>query len=135
MNELCYSRVQARGHHRADKNGSVLEHILIAEKALGKPLPPGAIVHHLNGTRNSGPLVICQDENFHRLLHQRTRALKNCGHANWRKCKFCKAYDAPENLIIPLRKGIAPHHKSCLSDYNKKQYSIRKLGAQPCGSQ
>lgn len=37
----------------------VLDHILVAEKALGKPLPERAEVHHANGSRDSGPLVIC----------------------------------------------------------------------------
>jgi len=55
------------------------EHILVAEKALGKPLPPGAEVHHLDeNRRNNKPnnLVICPSRAYHKLLHMRMRQLK-----------------------------------------------------------
>lgn len=35
-------------HQRAHSNGYVYEHILVAESALGKPLPVRAVVHHVN---------------------------------------------------------------------------------------
>lgn len=41
-----YILVHAPGHPRAGRNGRVLEHIIIAEKALGKPIPYGSYVHH-----------------------------------------------------------------------------------------
>lgn len=62
-----YPMVLMRDHPRALPNGYVYEHILRAEKALGKLLPRGAQVHHHTATQ----LVICQDQKYHRLLHKR----------------------------------------------------------------
>jgi len=55
------------------------EHILIAERILGKTLPRAAIVHHVNGNprdnRNCN-LVICEDQKYHMLLHKREKLLQ-----------------------------------------------------------
>ena len=96
----------------------VREHILIAEKTLGKLLPPGAVVHHVNGSKDSGPLVICESEGYHSLLHQRMRALKACGHANWRKCPFCKQYDDTDRMV---KCGHAFCHSSCRVRYHQNR--------------
>ena len=57
---------------------SKLEHIHIAEKALGKPLPKGAIVHHVNerkwDNRNKN-LVVCPSQEYHLMLHRRMKEL------------------------------------------------------------
>ena len=96
--EWGYRRVYSPTHPRANKKGYVMEHTLMAEKALGHLLPPGVETHHVNGSRDNGPLVICQNSGYHQLLHCREKALKVCGHANWRKCRDCGEYDAAENL-------------------------------------
>ena len=52
------------------------EHRLVAEKALGKPLPPDAVIHHVDGdSMNNRPsnLVVCPDQGYHRLLHIRMK--------------------------------------------------------------
>jgi hypothetical protein len=68
-----YRIVKATGHPRANRE-YVLEHWLIAEKALGKPLPSKAVVHHVNniGHENGNDnLVICENQGYHALLHMR----------------------------------------------------------------
>lgn len=113
-----------------------LFHVTVAEFVLGKKLPIGAQVHHVDGNRlNNWPynLVICQDAAYHRLLHQRTDALAACGHANWLKCKFCGQYDDPANLRIyeTTRKGRKAicqniHHQACNAKYLKDRYHAKK---------
>lgn len=54
-----------------------------AERALGKPLPLGAVIHHADGTqRDDAPLVICQDQAYHKLIHARMRVIKCGGNPN-----------------------------------------------------
>lgn len=91
----------------------VFVHVLIAEKALGKALPPNACVHHADGNPgNNAPsnLVICPDQAYHSLLHRRMRAKKACGHADWRCCKICKQWAPPESLAIY---GYDAMHREC----------------------
>ena len=60
----------------SDKGRRTYEHIVVAEKALGKPLPKGARVHHVNLDTHDNRrrnLVICPDEAYHQLLHKRMR--------------------------------------------------------------
>lgn len=67
-------------------------HAIRAEKALGKPLPLGAVVHHADGSKASdAPLVICQDHGYHSHLHARMRVLAVGGNPNTQKvCSGCK---------------------------------------------
>ena len=72
-----------------------LAHVLVAERALGRPLPAGAQVHHVDEDRQHNEptnLVICPSNAYHKIIHQRMRALAACGHADWRKCQFCQQY-------------------------------------------
>lgn len=73
----------------------VFDHVRIAEKALGKPLPPSAVVHHVNeiktDNRNEN-LVICPDRAYHKLIHARTDAYNATGDANAHRCRHCGTY-------------------------------------------
>ena len=127
-----YVMIYAPGHPRANGNRYVREHILIAEKTLGKPLPINAVVHHHNENMSDnitpGNLVICQDRAYHKLLHQRMRALKHSGDVHWRKCKYCHKYDTPDNLTVPTVPRSSAYHKSCATNYLKIRKSLHKGG-------
>ena len=91
-----YVAIKKPNHPHASINGYVLEHILVAEKALGKFLPEGAIVHHVNGdVSDNRPcnLVVLQNKGEHQKLHKRLRALRTCGDSKKRVCIYCGEYD------------------------------------------
>lgn len=117
------------GYVSITQNGNrVYEHILVAENALGRPLPDKAQVHHVNGNPTDNRptnLVICPDDAFHKLLHKRQRALDISGNADYRSCHFCHQYDHPNNLAF-RGEGHASFHRECERAYNRQRYLRKK---------
>jgi hypothetical protein len=105
--------------HPRNHLGYVFDHILKAEKALGKPLPKYAEIHHFPNLKNFTNLVICQNRAYHFLIELRQRALKECGHTHWRKCRHCKKWDNPKNLDSQYR------HLSCHATYERNRLASR----------
>lgn len=98
-------------------------HVIVAEKAIGKPLPLGAEVHHVNEDKSDNRpenLVICQDRAYHKLLHVRATAMAACGNPNFRKCPFCKTYGATEGMRHN-KSSRYYYHLKCKQDYRFKR--------------
>lgn len=127
-----YSRVKAPDHPRANRHtGFLAEHVVIASKAIGYPLPRRAQVHHVNEDptdNRPSNLVICENQAFHRLLHMRTRALKACGNANWTKCDLCKQYGPPETMWHDPRRPAHNCHRECNAAYQLSRRRAKKTG-------
>jgi hypothetical protein len=84
-------------------------------------------VHHFSGDvedNGNGNLIACQDAAYHNLLHKRQRALTACGHADWLRCPFCKAYDDPSNLASLGSAGRG--HRACSAAYQRQRLAKKR---------
>lgn len=129
-NGVTYKQLYIPGHPDAHgrEDSLVYEHRYLAVKALGKPLPKGVEVHHFDGGRTGGQLVICPDKLYHRLLHIRTEAYEETGDANKRKCAFCSQWDDVSNMIkyhSSHRTNGRYLHIECKREYERK-YNRKK---------
>ena len=116
-----YVWIWAPGHPRA-KSKRMQEHILIAEKALGRYIPREVEVHHFDevrGHNENNNLVICQDQQYHALLHRRARVLRAGGDPNTQQlCCSCRIpKDFSEFHKNKNYRGIGrnPRCKACMS--------------------
>jgi hypothetical protein len=104
-------------------------HVLLVESILGKELPKGAEVHHINGDRSdnrNSNLVVCPSHAYHFLLHRRQDAFDACGNASWLKCHYCGEHDDPKNLHVYGRSpknpdSVRAYHRSCVTEYHRKR--------------
>jgi hypothetical protein len=107
-------------------------HVAICERVLGKPLPKGAEVHHVDNDGHNfsrGNLVICPSHAYHYHLHKRQAAFDACGHYDWGKCWLCKKWGPPTEVVV--RK--TSYHRACVAKYmqrNKNNFPSRSAQAQ-----
>ena len=119
-----YHQVKTPGHPDADCEGYVMTHRLVAERVIGHVLPTRAVVHHRDGNKgNNTPsnLVICEDDAYHLLLHQRIRAMKACGDVHAHRCWLCGVW---ENSVLKLGNECA--HRLCRQQYDRQRYLKRR---------
>lgn len=120
-----YVSVQMLGHPRATE-GYVLEHILVAERAIGHHLQPPVVIHHVNELvtdNNPTNLVICEDQAYHMLLHVRARVLRAGGDPrSQRICGGCKELGPQEEI------GRRGHCRECHNAANRKYRATRRRG-------
>lgn len=128
-----YITRNAPEHPKArDKDTHVLEHILIAEKALGRYLPDGVVVHHHDEDKQNNAnnnLVICEDDDYHKLLHKRMDVLKHGGDPNTEKyCLKCDKVKSRKNFYIKLSSldGRRSECKGCEIERAKLNQRLRK---------
>lgn len=128
VDDRGYVRTYDPAHARASSNGYAREHILVAERALGKPLPPTADVHHVNEIKTDnrpGNLVICESRGYHRLLHYRLRALRLSGNAGARQCRFCHEWihDLAGDGVVREASGkvVRYIHRACRNVYGQRR--------------
>lgn len=109
--ETKYYRARSGGYRGANP---IRLHVERAERALGRPLPKGTIVHHADGTKDDhAPLVICQDQAYHLLLHRRMRIVRAGGNPNTDSiCRTCGPQ--PVENFSPHGSGLPyPYCRSC----------------------
>lgn len=107
--------------------GTVMEHVVIAERALGRRLPKGVQVHHVDeDRRNNAPsnLVICQDQKYHYLLHVRAKVVRAGGDPNTQRvCTGCRKvlpFSAFNRQVKNEASGIHTACRECQSAYYKR---------------
>ena len=106
---MCY----APSHLRAYKN-FVLEHIIVAEKKIGRYLKLGERVHHINGIKDDNSpenLIVCKTtkEHFkHHKLNRWSKKFDNC-----RRCKTTEKKHEARGLCGNCYKIILYHRKLC----------------------
>lgn len=121
--------IRPDGYRVISRDGKpVMEHVAIAEKAIGKPLPPRAEVHHVDLDRaNNAPtnLVVCPDHAYHALLHIRQAAMDATGDPNQRQCKVCHRY-SPTSEMAARGGGARFVHLPCEREIRNRNRAKRK---------
>lgn len=133
-----YVLVHYPKHHRSNTAGYVREHILIAERVFGKILPKGAMIHHVDGNpanNTNNNLVICGNDEYHQLIHMRTRAFRATGNPNLLWCSGCNQF-LNHDLFSLKNNGKNRMKAGCCKQCRSIEYiPKRKQGDNKCLNQ
>lgn len=91
------------------------EHVAVAERALGRALPKGAQVHHVDGdglNNAHSNLVICQNLSYHKLLHKRQHVLATGGNPN--TDHWCSSCQRPVGQMFFYRRSTGRLVSNCI---------------------
>jgi hypothetical protein len=76
MSSHGYPMLKIPHHPRADSNGWVCEHVIVAEIIMGRPLNSDEVVHHIGGDRANNhvlDLVVLKNQAEHMRVHAAER--------------------------------------------------------------
>jgi HNH endonuclease len=119
-----YRMIRMPEHARADKNGYVLEHIMVLEQKLGRSLLPDEHTHHLNGIRDDN-----RPENLTNLMHIDHSRLHLEKDMSGRRCCECGRGTIGRRWHIA---GLQKGQFRCSNCYHKAKHHngrTRKLSA------
>lgn len=118
-----YNMIYMPQHHRANKEGFVYEHIVVAEEKLGRLLYDDEVVHHINHIRNDNNpdnLMVFATNSDHSRFHKtglcKLEGDHYIGLDNLKKCSICgkkvnsnqNDYCSHECYNIANRRAIRP---------------------------
>ena len=128
-----YVWVYCPSHPRARKDGYFYEHVLVAEKMLGRFLEPGEVVHHKDEDRtNNSPenLEIFKNNGKHTSFHAQNRvSWDNYGHP----CKFdhdaaAKVYEEGKLSVAAVARMFGVSRQTMWTALRNRGVAIRKVG-------
>ena len=92
------------------------EHVRVCELAIGRRLPKGAIVHHVDGDIHNNAnanLVICESHQYHMILHYRARVIALGGDPDFHlACSGCSTAKAPDEFY-PQKRTLSGRQSRC----------------------
>lgn len=112
-----YIEIYFPEHHSAKNHGFVYEHIVVAEKILGRNLKEGEVVHHINQKRTDNSpknLMVFKTKEDHSRFHKTGKAIKNDDGTY---------YSPIQNICVDCGKEIDYKAIRCINCYKKYKMS------------